>query len=155
MDYRKAKRSDLEDWLGLADQLWPGHSREELRRVLEAILESDKEDAFVVRVADNRAIGFMSVSLRFDYVPGAKNSPVAYVEWLYIEEEFRNRGIASRLIECAEEWAREHGCVQLASDALLENSGSQAFHGKLGFKEVERTVSFVKPVSKQDKGPSD
>jgi aminoglycoside 6'-N-acetyltransferase I len=154
MDYRKAERSDLEDWLGLAGQLWPDRSREELRRILVEVLESDKEDAFMVHAADNRAIGFMNVSLRFDYVPGAENSPVAYVEGLYVEEEFRNRGVARRLVERAEEWAREQGCVQLASDALLKNNGSQAFHQKLGFEEVERTVSYIKSVSKHDKKPS-
>ncbi len=155
MEYRKANQSDLDDWLDLAEKLWPGHTRDELHLILVEVLESDKEDAFMVRAVDNHAIGFMNISLRFEYVPGAENSPVAYVEGIYVEEEFRNKGIASRLIIRAEEWALEHGCGQLASDALLDNTVSQAFHEKLGFEEVERTVSFIKSVSKQDKGPSD
>lgn len=42
---------------------------------------------------------------------------------------------------------REYGCVELASDALLENTASHAFHGQVGFQEVERLVTFIKPIA--------
>lgn len=36
--------------------------------------------------------------------------------------------------------------MELASDALIDNTISQEFHTKIGFREVERTVFFIKPV---------
>ncbi len=146
MKYRIVTKRDVKDWLSLAFQLWPEYSQEELLRILLEILISKKEDGVILRAEDDLPIAFMNLSLRFDHVPGAKKSPVAYIEGIYVIEEFKNKGIARGLIEFAEKWAIEHGCRQLASDALLDNTISQEFHTKVGFSEVERTVAFIKPV---------
>lgn len=44
----------------------------------------------------------------------------------------------------AEDWAREHGYSELASDTLLENRASEGAHRALGFEEVERAIHFRK-----------
>ena len=38
--------------------------------------------------------------------------------------------------------ARARGFTELASDALIENGGSQRAHEALGFREVERSVKY-------------
>ena len=88
----------------------------------------------------------MNLSLRYEYVPDATQSPVAYVEGIYVKDEYRNQDIGTALIHYAEQWALEQGCIELASDALIENTASHEFHTKIGFREVERTVFFIKPV---------
>lgn len=147
MEYRIVTERNVEDWLGLACFLWPEYAREELGRILREILIAEREDGVIVFTGEKQPIAFMNLSLRFDYVPGAKTSPVAYVEGIYVIEEFRNNGIARGLIGFAEKWAIEHGCGQLASDALLDNTISHEFHTRVGFSEVERTVAFIKPVT--------
>jgi aminoglycoside 6'-N-acetyltransferase I len=92
----------------------------------------------------------MNLSLRSDYVPGATHSPVAYVEGIYVRDEYRKQGIGAALIKSAQEWAIDRGCIELASDALIGNSASQEFHTKIGFQEVERTVFFIKPIVASD-----
>ena len=82
-----------------------------------------------------------------EYVPGATQSPVAYVEGIYVKEEYRKQGVGKSLIQYAQQWALEHGCVELASDALLENTASYEFHTKVGFQEVERVVTFIKQIA--------
>jgi len=52
-------------------------------------------------------------------------------------------------IQHTQQWAQQQGCVNLASDALLENKGSYQFHTKVGFEEVERVVCFIKPIVTQ------
>jgi len=44
------------------------------------------------------------------------------------------------------QWARERGCSELASDALLDNAASRAMHRALGFEETERAVFFRKSL---------
>lgn len=88
----------------------------------------------------------MNLSLRHDYVPGVTQSPVAYIEGIYVKENYRKQGIGKALIQYAEQWAIEQGCTQLASDALLENTERYEFHTHIGFEEVERVVCFIKPV---------
>lgn len=96
------------------------------------------------------AIAFMNLSLRSEYVPGATQNPVAYIEGIYVLDEYRNQGVGTALIKFAEQWAIEHRCVELASDALIENTVSYEFHTKVGFREVERVVFFIKPVVAPD-----
>ena len=45
-------------------------------------------------------------------------------------------------MRAAEEWARAQGCVEMASDALIENERSRRAHEALGFEVVDRCVRF-------------
>jgi aminoglycoside 6'-N-acetyltransferase I len=91
-------------------------------------------------------LGFVEVSLRVDYVNGADTSPVAFLEGIFVAPHARQRGIARALIAEVERWALNNGCMELASDAGLENTGSHAMHLALGFAESERVVFFKKPL---------
>ncbi|MCP4756688.1 MAG: GNAT family N-acetyltransferase, partial [Proteobacteria bacterium] len=55
-------------------------------------------------------------------------------------------GIGKALIKAAEDFALKMGFNELASDAELTNEHSIAIHKKIGFKEVSRTVHFVKTI---------
>ena len=48
-------------------------------------------------------------------------------------------------MRAAEEWARAQGCVEMASDALIENERSQRAHEALGFDVADRCVHFRTP----------
>jgi aminoglycoside 6'-N-acetyltransferase I len=50
------------------------------------------------------------------------------------------------LISFVEQWATSEGFSELASDAELQNSHSIALHATLGFREVGRSVHFVKTL---------
>ena len=114
--------------------------------ILSGILESSREGEFLVRDNAGEAVVFMDLSLRYDYVPGATKSPVAYAEGLYVKEAGRKQGIAARLIRHAEKLAFDRQCRELASDALIENTDSHHFHRQKDFREVERVVAFIKPL---------
>jgi aminoglycoside 6'-N-acetyltransferase I len=141
---------DFEDWFNLALALWPEEEetdRQELRHTLTEILNADHQTGWIVRDASGAAIAFMNLSLRQDYVPGATKRPVAFVEGIYVHAPYRHQGVGTALIHWAEAWARQQGCAELASDALIENQGSYQFHTQVGFEEVERVVCFIKPLT--------
>ncbi|MBW4434609.1 MAG: GNAT family N-acetyltransferase [Pelatocladus maniniholoensis HA4357-MV3] len=146
----KVTQDDFNEWLELTLKLWPDESREERQISLTKILQSPREAGFIVRSSDGGAIAFMNLSLRYDYVPGATQSPVAYVEGIYVKDEYRKQGVGTSLIQYAQKWGLENGCVELASDALLENTASYDFHTKVGFQEVERVVTFIKQITSSD-----
>nr|WP_199296383.1 aminoglycoside 6'-N-acetyltransferase [Leptolyngbya sp. FACHB-711] len=137
---------DFNEWLNLALKLWSDDFAEAMQITLTEILQSPRQAGFLIRNDAGTAIGFMNLSLRSDYVPGASRSPVAYIEGIYVEDEYRKQGVGTALIHYAEQWALEHGCVELASDALLDNAISHEFHSKMGFQEVERVVAYIKPI---------
>ena len=63
-----------------------------------------------------------------------------------VREADRGKGIARRLLSACEEWAREQGCTEFASDCELTNTESQAFHQAVGFEEANRIVAFVRKI---------
>jgi aminoglycoside 6'-N-acetyltransferase I len=142
----KITQADFNEWLDLALRLWPDYSSIEMQEILTEILDSDRETAFLMRDDNGKAIAFMNLSLRYEYVPEATKSPIGYIEGIYVKDEYRYQGIGKALVADAERWALAQGCIELASDALVENTDSHAFHNKTGFKEAERTVFFIKSI---------
>jgi len=71
---------------------------------------------------------------------------VGYVEGWYVTEEHRRSGVGARLIAVAEEWARGFGCVEMGSDAVIDNVVSQQAHAALGYEVVDRCVHYRKRI---------
>ncbi len=144
---RLARTEDLESLAGLRLALWPDEPLEVRRSETEANLaRADSSLATFVAVEGDDVIGFAEVSLRCDYVNGCETSPVAFLEGIYVRPERRGSGIGGALVGAAEQWAGAQGCSELASDALLDNHASHAFHQATGFAETERVVYFRKSL---------
>lgn len=135
-------------WLHLRSALWSDCPAGEHLAEMTDIARSP--DTFVVLLAydeQGRALGLAEASVRHDYVNGSSTSPVAFLEGIYVEPAGRGQGVARSLIAAVERWAAARGCSELASDAALDNLGSQRMHAALGFAETERVVYFLKPVA--------
>ncbi|MFL6427339.1 MAG: aminoglycoside 6'-N-acetyltransferase [Acidobacteriaceae bacterium] len=137
----------LPAWQRMRQALWPELVEEENRRETEAMLTDDSR--FFVRIAvetEGNPAGFAEASLRRDYVNGCATSPVVFLEGIYVEPHVRRQGAAHALVSAVEAWARQMGCSELGSDALLDNDDSHAMHRRLGFAETERVVYFCKDL---------
>lgn len=145
MRIEQVNPTNLDDVTRLALKLWPEHAWRELRNELEDLLASEKDRIFLA-VKEGDTIGFVHMSLRFDYVEGSSSSPVGYVEGIYVDENYRNQGVSRKLVEAGEAWAKSLGCKEIGSDTELDNHGSQAFHQRIGFKEAGRIVAFIKEI---------
>ena len=140
---RKATIDDAFCVAELAIQMWEDNTLEGLTEDLAEIIAS-KESAIFLLYDGEQAIGFAQCQLRHDYVEGTDSSPVGYLEGIFVEEAYRNKGYAKELLKQCEAWAKEMGCTEFASDCELENAGSLAFHLKTGFEEANRVICFTK-----------
>jgi aminoglycoside 6'-N-acetyltransferase I len=86
--------------------------------------------------------------LRYDFVNGCATSPVAFLEGIYVQPDWRRRGVARQLCLAIEEWAAAIGCSEFASDTDLMNGASQQWHLALGFQETERIVYYRRKITK-------
>ena len=133
----------LADYRSLRILLWPDCRDDCDREMANILANPDRSAAFVVSVDGQGVVGFIEVHLR-EFAEGAKCSPVAFVEGLFILPEQRRLGLAKALLKVAEAWAVSRGCNELGSDTQASNHLSIKVHKQLGFQEVERLVCFLK-----------
>jgi len=142
---RRATYEDKSDWLRMRQRLWPEAPIQYLEFDLDDRLTDADYAVFVSSSTDGGLVAFIETGLR-DYGEGCETSPVGYIEAWYVDEHIRGRNVGRDLVHVAEEWAREKGCTEMASDTWLENEASIAAHLKLGYWEAERLVHFVKKL---------
>ena len=127
-----------------ATRVWGG-SKEELLEEFKAII-NNTDVAFFLKYSEGIPVGFAQCKLRYDYVEGTRSSPVGYLEGIFVKEEYRKLGHARELLAACEQWAKEQGCIEFASDCELESIESLSFHLKTGFIEANRIICFRKEL---------
>jgi aminoglycoside 6'-N-acetyltransferase I len=142
---RRATHEDKPEWLRMRQGLWPDAPMEYLDYDLDEILADPEQAVFVASHADGSLVAFIETSLR-EYAEACETSPVGYIEAWYVDPHVRGQKLGRELVRIAEDWAREKGMTEMASDTWLENEGSIAAHLKMGYEEVERLVHFVKKL---------
>ena len=148
---RPAQASDLNQLARLFEALWPRSSAEEHAEELRLILGGNVAlvltmplTIFVAEASDGRLVGFLEVDLR-SHADGCNPSqPVGYIEGWYVAEDHRHHGIGRKLLAKAEDWARSQRCIEMASDAVVDNELSQRAHEALGYEVVDRCVHYKK-----------
>ena len=148
---RPAQPLDCDDLVRLRVALWPNSSAEEHAQEVAATLAGKPPVTLplIILVAegnDGAVAGFLEVDLRSHADGCNPEQPVGYIEGWYVAEEHRNRGIGRKLLAAAEDWARSHGCVEMASDTWIDNEVSQRVHESLGYEVVDRCVHYRKTL---------
>ena len=145
---RKAGKSDRESYAQMRHELWPDCSEERHKLEIDLIMSS-AGFVLLAELPDTKIVGFAELSIRSDHVEGTRESPVPYLEGWYVKSDYQGLGIGKALINAAEVFALEMGFSELASDAELDNTSAIAIHKKIGFREVDRTVHFVKSLKER------
>lgn len=141
-------RAGIEDAKVLADlaiQMWTEHDPEDLTEDFRKLAVNDEAVCFI-KYEDDKPIGFAQCQLRYDYVEGTESSPVGYLEGVFVSDGYRKKGYAAELLSACEQWAKEKGCSEFASDCELVNEDSLKFHMALGFEEANRIICFRKDL---------
>lgn len=144
VNIRNAEHKDLEQLSEMACMLFKSDKKEITEEFVE-LLKSQKSIIYIA-VDDDKVVAFAQFELRYDYVEGTNTSPVGYIEGIYVQKEYRNIGLASQLVKRGEQWAKQKGCTQMASDCELSNIDSYKFHTRIGYEETNKIVCFKKDI---------
>jgi aminoglycoside 6'-N-acetyltransferase I len=150
---RRARHEDVDEIAALRVLLWPDGSIEEHRLESEEMIASGRNGTlpaatFVAENAEGRLIGFIEIGLRSHADECNPMRPVGFVEGWFVQEEFRQKGIGGELMSAAEEWCRKQRCLEMASDARIDNTVSHRAHESLGFEVVDCCVYFRKSLER-------
>jgi aminoglycoside 6'-N-acetyltransferase I len=139
----EATKDNLDEWIKLRSKLWPPSAEDNFEEEVLEILADPISAAFLA--FDHSAIGLVEISIHYS-ADGCDTKNVGFIEGLYVEPDYRRKGIAKQLIEKSFEWFRANGCKEVASDSLIDNQESISMHLALGFDEVERVVKFARKL---------
>ncbi|UFH52823.1 aminoglycoside 6'-N-acetyltransferase [Spirosoma sp. KNUC1025] len=145
MQLEKLSEGNIDAFVQLVLELWPDCTFDEEYEYYGQLMSAENHCCYLASNG-NKYVAFIHLTLRTDYVEGADTSPVAYVEGLYVTPAYQQQGLAKKLMGVGEEWGREKGCKELASDTELSNSASIDFHKGFGFREANRVVCFIKEL---------
>ena len=150
MHVRPATPEDSAAWLKLRQALWPEGASDHAFEIASYFAERMREPLMVLLAFDDagKPVGLVELNIR-NYAEGCDTDQIAYLEGWYVVPEARQHGVGRALIAAAEQWAREEGCSEFASDALLDNDISAAAHRALGFTEVVQLRCFRKSLLEQ------
>jgi aminoglycoside 6'-N-acetyltransferase I len=133
------------EWLRLRQGLFDDSTEAEHRQEMAEILAEEVGCVLVAERPSAQLAGFVFVGSR-KYAEGCNMSPIAYLEEWFVDADMRRQGVGKALVTAAEEWARQNGFYELASDTTIDNDISLASHLALGFTEVERQINFIKKL---------
>lgn len=144
---RPVRESDLNEWFRLRKLLWDenddGDHRSEMLDILD---HADSQLVLVADTGDGALIGFLEASIR-PFVEDCHTDHVGYLEGWFVIPEHRQKGVGSELVRNAENWARQKGCTEMASDAEVGNDRSLTAHTKLGYSVTSRLVHLRKELA--------
>ena len=153
---RRAEQRDIDPLGNLGAQLMKIHYDFDPQRFLEpksgaqrgyaSFLGSmlDADDACIF-VADNDGdiIGYVFAALE-PMSWKELRGPAGFVHDLLVKEGFRRSGAATRLMEAAIAWLREHGAPRVILGTAAKNAGAHALFRSLGFRDtmIEMTLEL-------------
>ena len=153
--YRRATQADIIIATDLLFRLYndegqaPDLTKDELLAENKRLF-ADKSQVFFLSFSGDTPVGVSNGSLRREYVNGTNDELKGYLESIYVLPDYRKCGIAAGLVKITEGWAAKNGCREMASDCLLDNTDSYKFHLKIGYKETERNIFFLKQIEPID-----
>ena len=79
--------------------------------------------------------GYLVLTFGFSLEFGGRD---AFIDELYVREEFRGRGLGRRAIELAERACRERGVAALHPEVERADTGAQELYRRSGFRDHDR-----------------
>ncbi|MBP5384010.1 MAG: GNAT family N-acetyltransferase [Lachnospiraceae bacterium] len=133
MEYRRLTETDLQSLLALYKQLQPDDedpSVEDSRIVWQEI-EKDPNIHYYGAVDHGRVVSTCYAV----YIPNLtrNNRGVCYIENVITDKDYRNRGLASKVIDMAVSFAKEKGCYKVILQSGIARVDAHRFYENKGF----------------------
>lgn len=132
----RATNSDIEDLVPLVELYRAFYKQPANQKTQEYVADRISNDEAVVFIAriDGKAIAFTMIYPTFSTVALAQ---IWLLNDLYVDESARGLGIATKLMETAEQAAREAGAARIWLRTANDNTPAQALYEGRGWKQDE------------------
>ena len=128
---REPAAGDEADIAALMTELGYPSTASEIPARLAAL--SDGSSSVWVAELEGRVVGVASGRL---FAAINQNAPVAWLTALVVAERVRGRGVGTKLVGVAEEWARTAGASRVALTSALHRTEAHEFYHRLGYSHT-------------------
>lgn len=131
----------------IAEASLPGATPEDFKRFQrcftnKALADTNPKSRLIVAVdGDGKILGYIHLQPTHDDV---LDRETGYISIIAVAEEAAGQGIGSKLMEAAENWAREHDYPSLLLDVFASNETARIFYRKAGF--IEDSTRLRRPL---------
>ncbi|MGH9734529.1 MAG: GNAT family N-acetyltransferase [Candidatus Acidiferrales bacterium] len=124
----------------LAGQLGYKSTESEIARRMAGMQASADHAVFVAETAERDVAGWIGVFVW----RGVESEARVEISGLVVDEKARSLGIGRRLLERAEQWAREKGCAVIGLRSNVIRDRAHAFYERLGYEHIKTQKAFRK-----------
>jgi len=135
MNVRLAAADDAEDVTRLLTELECSVEPGDVRRRLERLQALASDRVFLAEV-DGQTVGLLGLHV----APLLHRDALARITAFIVTEEYRGRGIGTRLLAEAEQWAVEQGCTQVELNSGDHHAPAHAFYQRRGYRLDDRRL---------------
>lgn len=123
----------------------PGYGEAYTNKLLKAV--SEKSGKIYFAVSDNKIIGFIAGTIQPEEKGGTLEvvpSKPAWIRELFVDDEFRGKGVGSILMEVLEKYFKEMGCDVVLVGVFAPNTETHSFYEKKGY--IDRDITMLKKI---------
>lgn len=139
---RPAEPRDHAGMAELAGQLGYKAAAEDIARRLESMRDSAERAVFVAELPGGELAGWIGM---FVYRAIEIDARVE-ISGLVVDENRRSNGVGLRLLERAEQWAREKGCKAVGLRSNVIRDRAHAFYERNGYEHFKTQKAFRKSL---------
>ena len=137
---RKARIEDAETLTSLTEELGYHTTVNEIIRKIKNISTLDDQQVFVAEY--DKVIGWMHISL----VEPFESTAFVEIRGIVVNEEYRGKGVGTRLIKTAADWARTKECNKIRIRTNVNRTETREYYRKIGFISKKTQEVFEKDI---------
>ncbi len=139
---RPACREDSARLTDLSGQLGYPATPDQVERRLGLVAGSADDAVFVAEAPSEEVAGWVHISV----CRVLESEGEAEVCGLVVDQRFRGSGLGRLLMDTAEHWAREKGCLALRLRSNIIRTGAHTFYERLDYQDMKTQKMFRKAL---------
>lgn len=139
---RLAEITDAENLL-ILNENFNGKGETTLDNVIKS-LENNQQEIVIVAAENNKLVGFVCVQIKRSF---CYDNIMPEITEVFVEEGYRRNGIASEMLDFAENYCKEHyNFTHFELLTGVENNEAQTLYNKLGYND-DNELHLSKPIN--------
>lgn len=115
-----------------------GLNSDEQQRLATYMTQHPDVHCFLLR----RGSKYVGMSTCYEVFSTFHAMPYLYIHDIFVDAEYRNKGLGFLLIQKLTDWARQHHCCRITLEVRADNQPARHLYAKAGFKDLEPPMSF-------------